>query len=127
MKFSRRLGWVVLGLIGLIVPAMAQTTTAPVPPPAFPPMPAMDFTSPPTTDLGNVWKSDNAGRDYHFYANVGLNYMWLHGGNPLPSGPLTGSSFSAGVLNNRGPGVEFSGSELNQSNRGATWEVPHKP
>jgi len=131
MKASRALGMAILGLAGLFVPALAQETIAPlpaVPPPAFPPMPPMDFSSPPATDLANVWKTDGAGRDYHFYANVGLSYMWLHGGNPTSSGPLMGPSFSAGVLNNRGPGMEINGSELYQSTtRSAGWEVQHKP
>jgi hypothetical protein len=126
MKSYFALSWAAFGLAAVV---FAQDTQAPLPaPPApapLPALPAFDFCTPPATE--SIWTS-NPNRDYHFYANVGLNYMWLRGGNPFSAGPLTGPSFSAGVLNNSGVGVDVKGSELYQSNtHGAAWETPHRP
>ncbi len=127
MKPVLALGLAVFALVGWVAPVPAQTTPVPVPAETPPPdLPTPDFSAPPTTDPGEIWKGTN--RDYHFYANVGLSYMWLHGGSPFSSGPLTGPNFSTGVFNNAGWGAELKGSELYQSTTGrSTWEMPHKP
>lgn len=132
MMPARALASVVLLFIGSALTASAQDVQAPLspvpPPPAVSASPTLDIPPFPATELSDVWKSNGENRDYHFYANVGASYMWLHGGSPFSSGPLMGPGFSAGVFNNSGLGAEVKGSEFFQSTtRGAVWEVERKP
>lgn len=123
---------IALGLAGSLVSARAQELTAPllpVPPvavpPAFPSM-TMDPTTPPAADLADLWKT-GTGRDYHYYANVDFNCMWLSGEPHFPAGPLTGGGFSAGVFDNRGTGIGVSGSEFYRSTQQNYGMPPPKP